>query len=303
MITDHGHQATPGRPGTAPEQIYIELARAKVNLTLRILGKRLDGYHELESLVAFADEADVLTLDLRRPMGLTVTGPMAVALNEGHDNLVAQAMALAMAEAPGLAIGHITLEKHLPVAAGIGGGSANAAATLRLLRRANPSLSIDVVRLATRLGADVAVCLANVAATMTGIGEQVAPLGRMLDLPAVMVNPMVAVPANKTAAVFKALSAAPVGAKRSELIIWPLDILTSIAASGNDLEPPATQVMPVIADVLAALRALPGSRLARVSGAGPSCFALFDTLESANAAKSALASSRQQWWIRATRLT
>lgn len=277
-----------------------------MNLTLRILGKRSDGYHELDSLVAFADEADVLTLDPTQPVGLTVRGPMAglltgAAADDGA-NLVTRAIAAALVASPGLIAGHITLDKHLPVAAGIGGGSADAGATLRLLRRANPGATLDWMQLAAPLGADVTVCFADTAAVMTGIGETLTPLGRPLGLPVLLVNPMVAVPANKTAAVFKALAAQPL-AKRPQPTIWPRDVRAAIATSANDLEAPAMRVMPVIGDVLAALRALEGCRLARLSGAGPTCFALFDTTEAAAAAKNTLSAAHGQWWIRATRLT
>lgn len=298
MIPDHGLQATSGP--------FSERARAKVNLTLRILGRRPDGYHELESLVAFADEADLLTLDPARPAGLTVTGPMAAILDAGPDNLVSRALARAESALPGLRLGHVTLEKHLPVAAGIGGGSANAAAALRLLRRCNPEprwSAAPWLEIAAGLGADVPVCLLDRAAIMTGIGERLAPLPVALDVHAVLVNPMVDVPANKTAAVFKALAAPAFdpGALRPALMP-PADPIATIEAGANDLERPARQVMPIVGTVLDALSEQAGCRVARLSGAGPTCFGVFAGADAAAAAKNALSWRHATWWIRATRL-
>jgi 4-diphosphocytidyl-2-C-methyl-D-erythritol kinase len=287
--------------------VLTEQARAKVNLTLRILGKRPDGYHALVSHVVFAQEADTVHLDPARPRGLSVIGPMAGDLAGSADNLIGRAVELAAAAAPALRCGHITLEKHLPIAAGIGGGSADAAATLRLLQRANPQAPVDWMALASRLGADVPVCFANEAAVMTGIGETLVPLaeylGPLRPMPAVLVNPMIAVPSNKTAAVFKALAAPPLETQEVARGATPVESRLDLVNGCNDLERAALQVMPQIAGVLAAMKAQPGVQAARLSGAGPTCFAIFDTLADAETAKSTLSAAHPSWWVRATHLT
>jgi 4-diphosphocytidyl-2-C-methyl-D-erythritol kinase len=288
--------------------LLTESARAKVNLTLRVLGRRADGYHDIESLVAFADCADTLTLEPGREFGLSVTGPRAAECGEAGDNLVLRAARLLGEQVPRLALGHFTLDKHLPVAAGIGGGSADAAAALRLLAKAN-GLSVDDPRLgeAARLtGADVPVCLPSRPCTMTGVGENLAMLN-LPPLPCVLVNPRVAV---ATADVFAAL-----GLRKGELLAgigdvvlaraWPADDtsfdawLAAITSRANDLEPPALKVAPVVGEVLAALRATEGARLARMSGSGATCFALFETIGDAGLAAGVLARAHPDWWVHA----
>src|SRR6201990_2494373 len=168
--------------------------RAKVNLTLRVIGRRVDGYHDLESVVAFADCADRLTLAPGGELSLKTTGPLAQACGDTSDNLVLKAAMLLAARVPDLKVGAFTLDKVLPVAAGIGGGSADAAAALRLLARLN-GLALDDARLAEvalLTGADVPVCLASRACDMTGVGEGLLPLD-MPKLPCVLINPNVPV--------------------------------------------------------------------------------------------------------------
>jgi 4-diphosphocytidyl-2-C-methyl-D-erythritol kinase len=188
-----------------------EHARAKVNLTLTVHGRRVDGFHELSSVVAFADDAaDLLEMDFTRPPGLSITGPFAQHL-VGDANLILDAVSATTRAMPELAVGYVTLHKALPVAAGIGGGSADAAAALRLIQRGNPHVAVDPAvwsRLAASLGSDVPVCLENQMSTMSGRGEAVVPLSAP-PLAAVLVNPMAPVPSSKTAAVFKALAAPP----------------------------------------------------------------------------------------------
>jgi 4-diphosphocytidyl-2-C-methyl-D-erythritol kinase len=174
--------------------LLTETARAKVNLTLRVLGRRADGYHDIESLVAFADCADTLTLKPGDELDLTTSGPRAEECGETSDNLVTRAARLLAERIPGLKLGHFALDKHLPVAAGIGGGSADAAAALRLLARAN-GLAMDdprIIDVARETGADIPVCLASHACTMTGVGDHISMLKLPL-LPCVMVNPRVGV--------------------------------------------------------------------------------------------------------------
>src|SRR5512139_692968 len=183
----------------------IEEGRAKVNQSLRVVGRRVDGYHDVQSVVAFADCADRLALEPGGDLKLATTGPLASACGELADNLVFKAARLLAAAVPGLKLGAFTLEKVLPVAAGIGGGSADAAAALRLLARLN-GLSFDDARIMTaalQTGADVPVCIGSRACVMTGIGERLSPPLDLPPLPAVLVNPRVAV---ATRDVFAALA-------------------------------------------------------------------------------------------------
>lgn len=292
--------------------LFHEQARAKVNLTLRVLGRRADGYHQLESLVAFAGCADFLRMDLDRPRGCTVTGEFAELL-AGGDNLVVKALDAVAAAFPTAKLGHVTLDKRLPVAAGIGGGSADAAAVLRMARRHNSDVAQETwMRIAASLGADVPVCFLNEPAVMQGTGTDVRPFGGLPPTGVVLVNPMVAVPANKTAAVFKRLDAMPLpvdhmpnGEATRETwaaLMTPAAVIDAVEGSGNDLEAAAIVVMPEIGEVLAALRALPRARGVRLSGAGPTCFALFETEDQVFAAGDALRHMHPKWWVMDTRL-
>jgi len=285
---------------------YAETARAKINLMLRVLGKREDGYHALLSLVAFADAADGVTLDTERPAAVTVSGPFAGAI--AGTNLADEALRLVSESAPGLVLGHVTLEKRLPVAAGLGGGSADAAAVLRLVRRAHRALEsrIDWDALALKLGADVPVCLRNVPAWMSGAGERVEALAQPLPpLPAVLVNPMVPVPPDKTARVFRALGAPSLAGGPDVASARPAipdrgELLALLARTGNDLEAPATAVVPEIGDALDRLETSPGLEVARLSGAGPTCFGIFADSAGARAAAAAIAADAPGWWVTAT---
>jgi 4-diphosphocytidyl-2-C-methyl-D-erythritol kinase len=277
-----------------------EKAPAKVNLTLRVLGRRADGYHDIESLVAFAGVGDALTFKPGDDLALTVGGPTAAAAGDVADNLVLKAARALAERIAGVRLGRFTLSKRLPVAAGLGGGSADAAAALRLLARAN-ALAPDDPRLmqaARATGADVPVCLDPRPRRMHGIGDI---LSDPLDLPrlfAVLVNPGVAV---ATADVFAALAAPPAGqsAPAAEPL-GPAALLAEIAGGRNDLEAPAIELEPAIAVVLAVLRKLPGCRLARMSGSGPTCFGLFDSSRTASAAARTLRVGYPAWWVRAT---
>ncbi len=281
-----------------------EKARAKINLTLTVLGRRPDGYHALLSLVAFADVADLVTLDPGATAGVTVAGPFADAID--GPNLVETALALVSESLPGLGIGHVTLQKHLPVASGIGGGSSDAAAVLRAIRSAHPQATaeLDWMSIARRLGADVPVCFADRAVWMSGAGEELHDLASPLpELHAVIVNPQAPVPADKTARVFRALGASQIsGTGDGIATAWPAvpdrdELLALIRRSGNDLEAPATAVVPQIEDVLSALEDAPGVEIARLSGAGPTCFAVFPDRASAAAAAASLAADHPNWWI------
>ncbi len=279
-----------------------ERAPAKVNLTLRVLGRRADGYHDLESLVAFADEGDTLTLVPQDRLRLAVSGPQAAAVIAAADNLVHKAAKALAARVEGLTLGDFSLEKNLPVAAGLGGGSADAAATLRLLGRLN-GIALDDMRLleaAREVGADVPVCLESKARVMRGIGHDLSPPIAMGALPAVLVNPGVAL---ATKDVFAALKipekisdmrgvAGEIPADGAAFRDW-------LRANGNDLEPPARSLQFLIVEVLAAL-AHWGAPIARMTGSGATCFGLFETQDAARAAALAITRNEPQWWVRAT---
>ncbi|MEI6800863.1 MAG: 4-(cytidine 5'-diphospho)-2-C-methyl-D-erythritol kinase [Pseudomonadota bacterium] len=271
-------------------QAVQRVARAKVNLALHVVGRRADGYHLLDSLVAFADFGDVVTVEPAAALSLTITGPMGDGLSAGPDNLVLKA-ALAFASPLGAAI---TLDKRLPVASGIGGGSADAAAALRALA-ALWGCDLPSAAQVLALGADVPVCLAGQSCRMAGIGDQISPVA----LPAaylVLVNPGEAL---GTAAVFSAL------ARRDNASLPKPDALPDAAALAaflhlcrNDLQAPALALVPQIGDVLAALSAQEGCLLARMSGSGATCFGLFATPGAAERAALSLRSTAG-WWVQA----
>ena len=290
----------------------IEDGRAKVNLTLRVVGRRADGYHDLESVVAFADCADRLTLTAGPELSLKTTGPLAQACGETADNLVLKAARLLAEVVPDLKSGEFILDKVLPVAAGIGGGSADAAAALRLLARLN-GLALDDSRLnevALRTGADVPVCLASRACDMAGVGETLLPLS-LPKLPCVMINPRVPV---ATKDVFKAL-----GLRTGELLVgandvieapaWPeagasiAEWVAALSAVANDLEAPAMRLQPAIGEVLSALRSVDGVMLARMSGSGATCFAIFANAAAAQRAAQKILHDHPAWWVHAGELS
>lgn len=287
--------------------IITELARAKVNLTLRVLGRRPDGYHELESLVSFADIGDTIKLTVGAAPEVTVTGAFAMDIAGG--NLVEAAMQrLARAE-PRLRLGAIEIEKSLPVAAGIGGGSADAAAALRAVRRANPEIAdaFDWHGFAARLGADVPVCFADAPALMWGIGEKLRPVLGFPSLAAVLANPCVRVPPDKTAEVFRRLAAPAVPDDRGDpqplpAFSGPETVLTYVQSQANDLAEPARDLIPACREVEAALAASTGCRLARITGAGPTCYGLFTSGQAARSAAQILSQCHPGWWVRAVTL-
>ena len=280
----------------------VEIAPAKVNLTLRVVGRRDDGYHELESLVVFADFGDRLGLVPGGELSLRVRGPSAAQAGPGDDNLVLKAVRALTARRAGLRLGAFTLDKKLPVAAGVGGGSADAAAALRLIAQANdiPGDDRELYAAARATSADVPVCLDPRPRIMRGIGEILSVPLLLPRLPAVLVNPRVAVP---TKAVFTAWKDAAV--KSATPPLDPVGGLTNrepllrfLETQANDLEAPAITLAPAIAEVLAALRSLSGCRLARMSGSGATCFALFAGRDAARAAGRALRDKYAHWWVR-----
>ena len=285
----------------------VDAAFAKINLTLRVLGRCPDGYHELESLVAFADVGDMLRLQTGAPLALEINGPYAEACGAAADNLVLKAAAALSARVEGLRLGRFVLTKELPVASGIGGGSADAAAALRLLVHGNRQIfsSADftdsrVQEAALRVGADVPVCLSSRARIMRGVGEKLSdPLDLPL-LPALLVNPGEPLSTRDVFAGFTAGQGGktPLGdvpRERTTLLEW-------LGQHGNDLTASAIACVPIIADVLGALSALPGARLVRMSGSGPTCFALFASTNEAAAAARLLQTERRDWWIHPTTL-
>jgi 4-diphosphocytidyl-2-C-methyl-D-erythritol kinase len=284
-------------------EALVEKARAKINLTLRVLGRRVDGYHELESLVAFADLADRLALEPGEGATLEIAGPFADACGPPSGNLVLKAVTALGNRKGRLKAGRFTLDKNLPVAAGIGGGSADAAAALRLLARANGLAADDprLVSAALAVGADVPVCLASKPCIMRGVGELLSDPYGLPPLPAVLVNPGVPL---ATRDVFARYFGAPGG--KNYLTNVPLSfdgMIGFLDKRGNDLTQAAIACAPVIVDVLMALRALPAVELVRMSGSGPTCFALFRSAGEADAAARRLRVEREEWWVCATVLS
>jgi len=281
----------------------VENAPAKINLTLRVLGRRPDGYHDLESLVVFADFGDRLSFVRGGELTLTVRGPNAMQAGEGADNLVLKAATALAAFEPAVELGAFDLDKALPVAAGIGGGSADAAAALRLLAKANglaPAHSA-MFAAARSTGADVPVCLDPRPRIMRGIGEVLSPPLSLPALPAVLANPRVALATKAVFARWTAAATPPVGLDLAALAELKDrdDLLQLLHTQANDLEAPAIAQAPVIADVLAAVRALAGCRLARMSGSGATCFALFASAAAAQAAAKVLNAEYPHWWVQA----
>jgi 4-diphosphocytidyl-2-C-methyl-D-erythritol kinase len=301
-----------------------EPAPAKINLALHVRRRRPDGYHDLETLFAFATEGDIVTVEAAQTNSLTITGPFASALlpppttpakagaQSGADNddalrsptaipgnapwqgnlVTAAADAFTAEFAPETHHG-ITLEKHLPIASGIGGGSADAAATLRALARLHAITPTDprLHDIAARLGADVPACLANRTTLGTGKGDTLTDLEGLTGTPLLLVNPGVAV---STAAVFNTWD----GKDRGPIPEGKL--LDRAKAGRNDLEPPALALAPAIAQVRTLLDTAEGVLLARMSGSGATCFALFDTPQARDAA--ATIAKAQGWWTLATNL-
>lgn len=269
-----------------------ELARAKVNLALHVIGQRPDGYHLLDSIVGFALIGDTVTLTPTDVTRLTVQGPFAHGLSGTQDNIVLRALHLFDQPQPV----EVTLTKNLPVASGIGGGSADAAACLRAYVRLT-SEALPDQKAVLSLGADVPVCLDSLPVQMGGIGEVLEPIN-LPDLPVVLVNPGVSV---STPTIFQKLASKanpplsddiPQCGRAGEFIAW-------LANQRNDLQSPAIATEPVIADVLKALQSL-GAELARMSGSGATCFALFSSHQDAVAAANSLKDDHPNWWVQST---
>jgi len=289
-----------------PSAPLVESAPAKVNLTLRVLGRRSDGYHEIESLVAFAEFGDRLRFSPGGGLRLAVDGPTAAKAGDIDSNLVLKAAREVTARHGGLTLGAFRLDKRLPVAAGLGGGSADAAAALRLIARAK-GLKRDDPQLhaaARATGADVPVCLDPRPRIMRGIGDVLSEPLALPTLPAVLVNPGIAVATTEVFAGWASGSAPSPKSEFSALETLPTyeALLEFLLAQSNDLERPAIALAPVIADVVAALRDSAGCKMARMSGSGATCFALYASAAAAQKAAKSLRGKFPNWWIRATAL-
>ncbi len=291
--------------GARAAQTLSDIARAKINLTLQVLGRREDGYHELVSLVAFARSGDALEFEPNAELGLAVDGPFASALS--GDNLIIAAAQAAKTLKPGVKLGHFRLIKELPVAAGLGGGSADAAAALRLIARANAGklAAADLASLARELGSDVSVCLGSEPALIAGRGEKVMRVQGFPPCAVLLANPRVSL---ATAPVYAALRAARLAAPPEPVKVPDFGrdfeaLVAYLLPRGNDLEGPAAGLVSAIREVLAALIALPAARIARLSGSGPTCFALFATYDEAGRAATTLSKSHPDWWITASGLS
>ena len=282
----------------ATGSVTIE-APAKINLYLHVVGRRSNGYHELESLIAFTDEFDVLTLEASDELTLEIDGTFAYRLPTSDDNLVLRA-ARALGKAAGvIPIARIRLRKELPVAAGLGSGSADAAATLRGLAQLwdIDTSKIDLKEVGLGLGTDIPACLVSDTVHVGGVGENLQPGPVLPDAGIVLVNPGVTL---STPSVFQARR----GGFSPNLPMMKspanLDVLVrELEDRSNDLTEPALRLAPVIREVLVALEAMPGCRLARLSGSGATCFGLFDDPAAAAAAAADL--KVDGWWVRPTR--
>lgn len=308
---------TMGVETAVVETAVVEMAPAKVNLYLHVTGRRADGYHLLDSLVVFAGDGDRIEVSAADDFRLEVMGPFAADVPSDEDNLVLRAArSLAQAAEGGATQGKalerpcgatIRLDKRLPVAAGIGGGSADAAATLRALvrlwrlevqpanehpREAAPDM---LASLALALGADVPMCLSGRPSFVAGVGEEITPAPALPAFALLLVNPRIPLPTPKVFAGRRG-PFSPAGRFETQ----PADaaaLAALLAERRNDLAPPAIAVVPQVADVLDALAATPGVRLARMSGSGATCFGLLDTMAAAETAARSLSAAHSGWWI------
>ncbi len=277
-------------------------APAKINLYLHVLGKRPDGYHELDSLIVFAGLGDVLTIEPGGFLELVIDGPFAGELTADDDNLVMKAARILADEAEIEPRAHITLTKNLPVASGIGGGSADAAATLKglceLWQLSPPPDLLTAMALA--LGADVPVCLESRPSYIGGVDEVIEPAPGLPPAHLVLANPMVAVP---TPQVFAARQGEFSRADRLDGMPATVeDLAAALFSRSNDLTDAAIQTAPAIGEVLAVLEELDGALISRLSGSGATCFALFAGQAQADAAAQSLRRDHPDWWVAAAPL-
>jgi 4-diphosphocytidyl-2-C-methyl-D-erythritol kinase len=287
--------------------ILERVARAKVNLFLHVGPPGADGYHPVASLMMFADIGDRVSFVTGEGPGLSLSGPFATSLSGDADNLIVKARdRLLIGRSPVQAAFHLVLDKQLPIASGLGGGSADAAAALALLRQglALPVTDADLHDLAARLGSDVPACLKSRSVIATGRGDRLAPAPPIPGLDAVLVNPLRPSP---TGAVYDAYdrAVAPEGAalpRWPDRFAGPEDVAAFLAGCRNDLQPPAVALQPAIAAVLAALAGAPETLLARMSGSGATCFALCRSPAAAASLAASLSAIHTNWWVKPCRL-
>ncbi len=278
-------------------------APAKINLALHVCGRRPDGYHLLDSLVVFTGIGDRITASLSDGLRLEVGGPNGAALANESNNLVLRAARFLLETTNSEAGAHIRLEKNLPVAAGIGGGSSDAAATLRAcanLWSVDPA-QVSNVDLANSLGADIPVCFFRKAAFMAGIGEAITPAPHLPESWLVLVNPGEPL---ETKRVFAALDgfSPPLERKAFANLATATELAAVLKKHTNDLMSPAAQLVPAIPSVISALESQSGCLLARLSGSGPTCFGLFGDEPAAQAAAAEIRSNRPEWWVVPTKV-
>lgn len=284
----------------APSLDGAHMARAKINLFLHVGARRDDGFHPLQSLAIFTAFGDRLAVEEAETLSLGIEGPFAAALGDG-DNLVLKAARALAARAGRGAGAKITLTKNLPVASGVGGGSADAAAALRMLAalwRLQPDENM-LREIAMELGSDIPVCVESAPAFMEGRGEILTPISALPRLPILLVNPGVAVPTKDVFANLKE--------RRGVEMTLPsgrfndlADILRFLESTGNDLEAPALALQPVIGEVLSSLNAVPGALFTRMSGSGATCFALMPDDGGCARAAAALKDKYPDWWVQPT---
>lgn len=268
-------------------------APAKINLTLHVTGQRADGYHLLDSFVVFADVGDQVTVGACPGLTLDVFGPEAAGVPTESNSILQAARFMGCDD---LTFG---LEKNLPTAAGIGGGTADAAAALKVIAQLR---GLNVPEDVAVLGADVPVCMRSQATRMSGIGEALASISNLPKVWAVLVNPRVGV---ATPAVFTALEnrTNPAMPEQIPAFATARDMAAWLKGQRNDLQPAAIKIQPVISDVLSALGDTKGQMLTRMSGSGATCFALFDTADAATGAAGDIAKMRPEWWVKSTALS
>jgi 4-diphosphocytidyl-2-C-methyl-D-erythritol kinase len=273
--------------------VITQKAFAKINLFLHVGNKRDDGFHPLQSLAVFTDAGDLLAIEPAPMLSLAIEGPFAAGLSGEGDNLVTRA-----ARALDTKGAKLTLTKNLPVASGIGGGSADAAASLRGLS-ALWNTNADLHAIGANLGSDIPVCVDSVPAFMEGRGEILRPLESLPRIAMLLVNPGVAVPTRDVFAALTTRSGADMDLPRGRFRDTA-DLLRFLETTRNDLESPARQIQPVISEALSAIAALPGALMTRMSGSGATCFGLFADDDCCRRAADALRKAHPGWWVAPT---
>ena len=281
-------------------------APAKLNLTLNVLGRRPDGYHALESLIAFAlDATDKVTLTPGMDPSVRFTGPFATGL-DARKNTVSDTLRLVSDQFPDLQQGQVVVEKNIPRAGGLGGGSADAGALLRALQHCNKVRfsNADCHAIARQVGADVPVCFVSTVQMVSGVGETLQPVPRFPSLYVVLINSKAPELSDKTRRVFEALEASQLSVATTQrsgvqppLFKTPEDVVSYMRDNGNDLLTPARHLMPALEAPLATLQAMGPCLAASVSGAGPTVFGVFATRDKADAAARAILTNEPDWWV------